>query len=157
MSTVKVEIKKCSKCGDEYPRTAEFFRRHVQMKDGLYPQCKVCTSSEKRLWYNRLITGCSNRYRKGAVNEFDITVKFLKGLALKQNNKCHWLGIPLDLTCKDKLRSPSVDRLDNDRGYTKDNVVLTSRFANLGRHTSTTTEFNEFLCRYVDLENEILK
>jgi hypothetical protein len=37
--------------------------------------------------------------------------------------------------------APSVDRIDNQRGYHKDNIVLTSRFANKGRGAYTGEDF----------------
>jgi len=39
---VLFHMKCCSKCGDEYPATPEFFVRDVHTKDGLCPQCKTC-------------------------------------------------------------------------------------------------------------------
>jgi len=37
-----VDIKKCTKCGEEKPATAEYFNRDGQMKRGLRSECKSC-------------------------------------------------------------------------------------------------------------------
>lgn len=37
---------------------------------------------------------------------------------------CYWLKIPIDFTMQDKLRKPSLDRLDNSIGYEINNVAL---------------------------------
>ena len=71
----------------------------------------------------------------------------------KQNNKCNWFGVDIDFSRNDWLRSPSLDRLDNDKGYTRDNVVLTCRSANLARNKSTVEEMGNFLS---ELKNSIL-
>jgi hypothetical protein len=40
-----VPMKRCSKCGEEKPATAEYFFRDRRRKDGLYPQCKDCKNA----------------------------------------------------------------------------------------------------------------
>lgn len=50
---------------------------------------------------------------------------------------------------KDKLRKPSLDRLDNSKGYEIGNVVLTTVFANTGRRDSTIKEMKEFVDNYL--------
>src|SRR6267154_1063749 len=37
-----IPLKRCTKCGEEFPATPEFFHRMKQSKDGLRPNCKVC-------------------------------------------------------------------------------------------------------------------
>lgn len=37
-------MKKCTKCGDEYPATAKYFYRNKQSIDGLHTYCKSCKS-----------------------------------------------------------------------------------------------------------------
>ena len=69
-------------------------------------------------------------------HDLDITLEDLKEQWAKQEGKCYWLNI--DMSLEDLLVSrspfaPSVDRIDSSRGYHKDNIVLTTRFANLGR------------------------
>lgn len=44
-------IKTCTKCGEEKLRTADYFRRDKQKKDGLLPRCKECEKS--RYYENR--------------------------------------------------------------------------------------------------------
>ncbi len=39
----------------------------------------------------------------------------------------------------------SADRLDSSQDYTKDNIVLTTRFANLGRGTAEADDFRKSL------------
>jgi hypothetical protein len=72
-----------------------------------------------------------------------ITSEDLKKQWEKQNGKCHWLGIPLDLGLLFKDHpdwyqkhpgAPSVDKIDESGDYTVDNIVITSRFANFGRN-----------------------
>jgi len=75
----------------------------------------------------------------------EITVEFLQKLRKKQKGKCHWLGIDIDFTKQDFLKSPSVDRLDNNRGYYQDNVVLTTVFANYARNRATVKEMKNFV------------
>jgi len=35
-------LKRCTRCGDEYPATPEYFDRHNQLSSGLHPWCKPC-------------------------------------------------------------------------------------------------------------------
>jgi len=75
----------------------------------------------------------------------EITVEFLQKLRKKQKSKCYWLGIDIDFTKQDFLKSPSVDRLDNNRGYYQDNVVLTTVFANYARNRASVEEMKNFV------------
>ena len=62
---------------------------------------------------------------------------------------CYWLNIPIDFTMEDRLRKPSLDRLDNSIGYRVDNVVLTTVFANTGRRDATVEEMLKFIADYL--------
>ena len=78
----------------------------------------------------------------------DITEDDLRAQFKKQKGRCYWLGIKL--TPKDIFKSyyplaMSVDRLDNDMGYTPNNIVITCRFANLGRGRCTVKEFRKII------------
>lgn len=65
-----------------------------------------------------------------------ITKEDLKQKFLEQGGRCYWFGIELD---PDSLFIPhfpmalSVDRLDNDKDYVYDNIVICCRLANTGR------------------------
>lgn len=56
--TTNPPLKRCSKCGEEFPATPEYFQRHSHRKDGLYSWCKLCTkvkmqSRKNHAEYNR--------------------------------------------------------------------------------------------------------
>lgn len=42
--------KRCTKCGNEYPATTDFFYKHSGMKDGLRPNCKICSKKDFDNW-----------------------------------------------------------------------------------------------------------
>tara|TARA_B110001454_G_C12346866_1_gene278499 strand:- start:33 stop:506 length:474 start_codon:yes stop_codon:yes gene_type:complete len=81
-------------------------------------------------------------------HKITITIDDLKDLWEIQKGKCFWLGIDMSLDDLFKSNSPfsvSVDRLDNERDYHRDNIVLTTRFANRGRGSYDNTDFEERL------------
>jgi hypothetical protein len=92
------------------------------------------------------------RIRKGnqstSYHEIHITLDDLKTQWKKQGGKCYWLGVDMslpDLLVSRSPFAPSVDRLDSKGHYTVDNIVLTTRFANLGRGAYDGEDFQERL------------
>ena len=98
-----------------------------------------------RLWMNTLIN--DSKYR-GAIH--DINVTDIEELYKKQNGLCYWFKIPLLPSDKNKHpQQPSLDRLDRDKGYTKDNIVLSCYSANIGRNENSLETWENFLKLFV--------
>jgi hypothetical protein len=83
--------------------------------------------------------GWNKKHQKVGINrrvkEFTITWENVERVFLEQNGKSKWLSIPID--ANDVFRthyplSPSLDRLDNDKDYTPDNICISTRFENYG-------------------------
>lgn len=49
--TRRDEMKRCTKCGKEYPATTEHFHRRAEAKDGLRAECKACNCERVRRRY----------------------------------------------------------------------------------------------------------
>lgn len=63
--------------------------------------------------------------------------------------ECPVLGIPINTTnAKQRFDSPSIDRIDNEKGYTRDNVCVISWRANRLKWNGTVAEF-EAILRYM--------
>lgn len=54
--------------------------------------------------------------------------------------QCPVLNIPLEFSEKRTDNTPSVDRIDNARGYTPDNIVICSWRANMLKKDATVRE-----------------
>ncbi len=66
----------------------------------------------------------------------------------EQDGKCYWSGLPLKEEYNYIKHHPlaiSVERLDNQLGYTYENTVLTRRLYNLGRMAFPEDEFRKVL------------
>lgn len=160
--------KLCNCCKEEKSKTE--FGRDRSKSDGLRKTCTLCRRKQRRL-YNKTqesISKSTERMRKhankhpfrillarskrnhkvkGFTEEFEITESYLKEIYARQDGKCFWSGIHMkisDLTCGD-LTSASVDRLDCNKGYTKGNIVLTTKFFNIGRGNTDKEAFLNFL------------
>ena len=94
-----------------------------------------------RLWQNTLIH--DSKHRK---IENTLTVEDINEMMEKQNGLCYWFKIPLIPSNKKKHpQQPSLDRLDSNKGYTKDNVVLCCYSANIGRNENELGTWETFL------------
>lgn len=72
-----------------------------------------------------------------------ITAEDLERQWEKQGKVCFWLKIPIDLELlyndhpdwyPKHPAAASVDKIDDSKDYTPDNIVITCRFANFGRN-----------------------
>lgn len=89
----------------------------------------------------RLVSDCksgSNRYKKvrKGINQCDVTFDKMYALIKKQNWKCYETNIPFVIMDKrykveererlniNSLNLPSIDRIDNNKGYTMDNIRI---------------------------------
>jgi hypothetical protein len=94
-----------------------------------------------RLWQNTLIHDSKRRKVENTLTVDDINEIFDK-----QNGLCHWFKIPLIPSNHKKYpQQPSLDRLDSNLGYTKDNVVLCCYSANIGRNENDIDTWESFL------------
>ena len=88
---------------------------------------------------------------KSRLKDSDISVDDLYEIYAKQDGKCFYFNIPMLLPKNFKdPQSITIDRIDNSKSYTKDNVVLACYAANVGRNTTDYNRFKEF----VDLMKE---
>ena len=93
------------------------------------------------------------RNAKGKNQIFDINIDFLMGMLERQQGKCCITGVNLEHT-HNNWKSASIDRIDNKRGYTIDNVRLICYGANIAMARLTEQEFIE-LCKAVANQNSL--
>lgn len=73
-------------------------------------------------------------------HEFTISIEYLLELFEKQNRKCHYFGLNLILEPHYPM-TVSIDRLDSSIGYTKENVVLAGKAANIIKRLQDPIQF----------------
>lgn len=76
---------------------------------------------------------------------FDLTPEWLHQQFARQEGRCFWLKVPMRLQHGAGPWQASLDRLSLDIGYTQDNVVLTTKSANMGRMSTEAGDFELFL------------
>lgn len=160
-TAVSLNSRICSKCKEiKFP--SDFYK---SKKDTFQPYCKTCCKESSKLSYltvrnNKEKTSVAHRLywsaykshlgrkHKGKETEFTITVETLESLLIKQDNKCYWTKVPLNLEInneKYKYNAPSVDRLDNSKGYTPDNICITLWAVNRMRENLSVEDFTNLL------------
>lgn len=98
-------------------------------------------------WHLQFINICKRRNRVKYNNTvLDFDADYLLELFNKQNRLCAYFNVPLKIvnTKKHPLK-PSLDRIDNSKGYTKDNIVLCCLMANMGRNSCSYEEWMKCL------------
>ena len=131
--------RKCKTCVLNITRE---YKRNKR-KDSEFKKIEGQKQKERRvrLWQNTLIH--DSKHRK---IENTLTVEDVNELYNKQNGLCYWFNIPLIPSNTSKHpQQPSLDRLDRNKGYTKENVVLCCYSANIGRNETDKETWEEFV------------
>lgn len=142
-------MKTCSKCGLS-KEEKEFYKNRSQ-RDQLTSWCKTCTISYRRLvklnYPERILLYDAKCRAKRKALEFNITIEDIVIPSV-----CPIMNIPLysrtGLYNNGIDNSPSLDRIDNTKGYIKGNVAVVSARANKLKR-DITVEQAERLIKYM--------
>lgn len=77
--------------------------------------------------------------------EFELTEDDIQDMLNTQDYKCYYTGLAFEDA---EGKRPSIDRINSNKGYTKDNVVITLGVINLMKRDLELNEFIE-LCSQV--------
>ena len=137
----KKRWKKCTKCGRNWPITAEYFHRCKRNKDGYDNQCKFCRNRIRRENQTEESKFTSYEYEAKQRNlEFEISYnEFVKLISLP----CRYCGAKPD-------PYNGIDRIDNSKGYIKGNCVSCCICCNRMKLAMTLKEFAEQIVEMYD-------
>jgi hypothetical protein len=137
---------KCNVCEKEQARRFYSYNdREIGAKSGYKNTCKKCSRNIKaveirnRDWKyrsNEILYMNAKRRARDKNLEFNLTrddivipdICPILGIELFREDKKNW------------HHAPSIDRIDNTKGYTKDNIMIVSRRANILKKDATLQE-----------------
>lgn len=143
-------IRECPNCGDEISH----LRRNYCVNSSLRKQvCIKCSNKNNNpsgmhgpvrvAWYNSFKSSSESR---GYC--WDININFVAELYNIQKGKCFYSGIPIHWSDTGWNHTASIDRIDNNQGYTVDNIQLVHKEINMMRGSLDNSRFIE-LCNLV--------
>lgn len=94
----------------------------------------------------------SKKHARKIKKEYELSLEDFRNLWEKQKGICSYTGLTMTLgtTCNNSPFTPttaSLDRIDSDKGYTRDNVEFVCLFINYGKNGFTKKEVEGFLHR----------
>lgn len=96
----------------------------------------IAPNCEQRLYFGRWVTTAKSRASKKG-QKFDLTEPYLTSMYREQRGRCAVSQLEMETDpVKIGVRKPfsaSVDRIDNSKGYEKDNVRLVCLIVNIAR------------------------
>ena len=161
------ETKQCTKCGEEKPRTLEYFYKNG---NGLRPDCKVCKNKEKQIWkkqnpdkvreqkkrwkkqnpdkvreekrrWHRTPNGKFSDIKKEAKRRnINFSLSFELYESQLWGKPCHY--------CESDIEITGLDRKNSNKGYSSDNVVPCCHSCNTKKSTKPYEQF------IVEVKNE---
>lgn len=152
---IKSKIAICSFCNIELT---------LENKFGRYLCCLNCKSNIHKIVYNKTNTRAyriwdsAKRRAKSKNIPFDIEVMDIE-LKLEKGI-CEVSGIPFEIKNSGESFNilpfaPSLDRIDNSKGYIKDNIQLVCFIYNVGKNRFRSEDFSKLAFSFVDYQNKI--
>jgi len=149
----------CSQCNEWKDLKTNFGKmgKGTRRRNSCQRCCTTQVKTMKLNWTEEefinkyLITNAKKRHIVKVKNgtkydeEFNITYKDVVELKEKQNNKCKYTGTDLVWKVGSSYYQTSIDRIDSNKTYTKDNIQLVGFWANVAKSDLRETEFLEMI------------
>lgn len=150
---MKYDYEKYKEYQKEYqlnsPKAKEARKRHYRKKYSENPEHYYEATKKYRLTYRgrlmMLLQSAKSRAKKTGL-DFNLDIDFL----MSQPNVCPILSLQFDITDTNRNTSPSLDRVDSTKGYTKVNTRLISRRANTIKNDGTIEEHERIIAYMKD-------
>jgi hypothetical protein len=136
----------CKICEKTQPKSCySYIDRKIGAKSGYRDTCKKCNRNQKV----REIRDRDWKYQANDILYMNAKARAKRSsipFEIEKNDViipdvCPILGIKLFRESKQKwYNAPSIDRIDNTKGYTKDNIMVISRRANILKRDATFDE-----------------
>jgi len=150
-------LRQCGKCGITKP-VSEYWKSGGR-RDKLHTWCKECCREGGRRSRQKMyetfegriktfMRSCKHNSEKRG-HEFSLTEQDFRDMWEDQHKLCAYTGIEMT-TAPAMPHSVSVERIENDTGYTKENTILVCNFVNQMKSDLEAETFFEF-CRAVFL------
>jgi 5-methylcytosine-specific restriction endonuclease McrA len=111
--------KRCTKCGEVYPKTADYFSRDKQRSDGLYPQCKICRRACSKKHYEENREAIIERTRIYAKAHPELRREIGKRYYWSHHEICLVRNRRSNAMRKEKKRAWYFSTIDERRAYGK--------------------------------------
>ena len=107
-------------------------------------------------WSHNLVSRSKFFDKKKNFEKCDLTVEWVEKKMILCNFRSEYTGIKM-FPSKTKFFpfKPSLDRIDNSKGHTKDNVKLVCMAENFARNNFTFDEFQEYLLETFNIRQEV--
>jgi DNA-directed RNA polymerase subunit N (RpoN/RPB10) len=135
---------KCNRCGKVFDKEPKEYNRRIKRNIFTFYCSRQCVRNQNNLMDDlspfRYYLKCCRHNARTRDIQFGIELKDLKDIWEKQRGVCPYTNINmflLDNTNKDKislLYCASVDRIDSNLGYFKNNIEFVCRFINWGKN-----------------------
>ena len=136
----------CNTCVIEIPKkkyakvkNPEEYKTQARERYKNSDEAKAAVKNQTRKWQKDnpiryKLHMCKSRAKQKGFG-FDLDLEFIENLFIEQKNTCYYSGVHIN------ENSFSIDRVNCDHGYVKDNVILCCSDANIARNNLTQEEF----------------
>ena len=143
-------LRNCPKCGIE----VSHLRRNYCVNSSILRQnCKRCSNIDNHPsgMVGPVRVSWFNSFHKSAISrgyEWKITIEEIATLYEFQKGKCAMTGWNISWSETKWEHTASIDRIDNNKDYTLENIQLVHKTVNMARGTLTVSEFID-MCKAV--------
>ena len=152
-----IKIGDCTKCGVSRKNKKFVIRKNL---------CRDCAAKQAKEYHTKnpqrnaekhskyiqsnfknwlRVSFITAKARSKRVNaEFAVTLDDIMEILNRQHEFCALTGIPLTHTVKD-LKAASIDRINSDHGYIKNNIQIVCKAINLAKNTHSNKEMLAFI------------